>query len=35
MTYQVTLKCNARCIMCDSWKTKSEDTLSLEDLSKI
>lgn len=35
VTYQVTLKCNARCIMCDSWKTKSEATLDLQEVEHI
>jgi len=35
VTYQVTLKCNAHCIMCDSWKTKEEATLQLDEVDKI
>ena len=30
LTYTVTFRCNARCIMCDSWKKESDDDLTLE-----
>lgn len=35
LTYTVTFGCNARCIMCDSWKMPSPDDLSLAELDKI
>lgn len=35
LTYIVTYTCNARCIMCDSWKKPSPDDLSLEELAEI
>lgn len=35
MTYIVTYTCNARCIMCDSWKKPSPNDLTLEEIAKI
>mgnify|MGYP002623654055 CR=1 FL=1 len=35
LTYTVTFSCNAKCIMCDSWKMTSPDDLSLEELQSI
>jgi Fe-coproporphyrin III synthase len=35
LTYTVTFTCNARCIMCDSWKIESSDDLSIEELDRI
>jgi MoaA/NifB/PqqE/SkfB family radical SAM enzyme len=35
LTYTVTFTCNARCIMCDSWKMESPEDLSLEELDRI
>ncbi len=35
VTYQVTLKCNARCIMCDSWQTRHEDTMTVQDVDRL
>lgn len=35
MTYIVTFSCNARCIMCDSWKKDSPDDLTLEEIGGI
>lgn len=35
LTYTVTFTCNARCIMCDSWKIESSDDLSLEEIDRI
>ncbi len=35
MTYTVTFTCNARCIMCDSWKKPSPNDLTLEELERI
>ena len=30
--YNVTFRCNARCIMCDNWKRKSENDLTVDEL---
>ncbi|MGE3313278.1 MAG: radical SAM protein [Limisphaerales bacterium] len=35
LTYLVTFTCNARCIMCDSWRKPSPDDLTLEELSGV
>jgi len=35
LTYTVTFGCNARCIMCDSWKMPNDDDLSLEEVERI
>jgi Fe-coproporphyrin III synthase len=35
LTYTVTFGCNARCIMCDSWKMPVRDELTLDDLQRI
>lgn len=35
LTYIVTFTCNARCIMCDSWKKPSPDDLSIEEIEDI
>ncbi len=35
LTYIVTFTCNARCIMCDSWKKPSRDALSLDEIERI
>jgi MoaA/NifB/PqqE/SkfB family radical SAM enzyme len=35
LTYVVTFRCNARCIMCDSWLKEGEDELRLEEIARI
>ncbi len=35
LTYTVTFRCNARCIMCDSWKLKGHNDLSVEEIRNI
>ena len=35
LTYTVTFSCNARCIMCDSWRKPSPNDLSLQEIEKI
>lgn len=35
LTYTVTFGCNARCIMCDSWKMPGTNELTLDDISRI
>lgn len=35
LTFTVTYSCNARCIMCDSWKIPSPDDLSLPEIGRI
>ena len=35
LTYTVTFRCNARCIMCDSWKMSGEGDLSLEEIQRL
>lgn len=36
LTYIVTFRCNARCIMCDSWKKESDkDEMSLEEIDNL
>jgi MoaA/NifB/PqqE/SkfB family radical SAM enzyme len=35
LTYTVTFGCNARCIMCDSWKMPSPEDLTLAEVDRI
>ena len=35
LTYTVTYTCNARCIMCDSWKIPSPNDLTLGEIERI
>jgi uncharacterized protein (TIGR00661 family) len=35
LTYTVTFTCNAKCIMCDSWKIESKDDLSVDEVAEI
>jgi MoaA/NifB/PqqE/SkfB family radical SAM enzyme len=35
LTYTVTFRCNARCIMCDSWKMKGANDLRIEEIESI
>ena len=35
LTYTVTFRCNARCIMCDSWKLKGHHDLEIEEIESI
>jgi Fe-coproporphyrin III synthase len=35
LTYIVTFKCNARCIMCDCWKKPSPDELTLGEIERV
>jgi MoaA/NifB/PqqE/SkfB family radical SAM enzyme len=35
LTYTVTYRCNARCIMCDSWKMNGKDDLELAEIESI
>lgn len=35
LTYTVTFGCNARCIMCDSWKMPAKGDLTLEELERL
>jgi hypothetical protein len=35
LTYIVSFTCNARCIMCDSWKKPSPEDLTLEEIEAI
>lgn len=35
LTYIVTFTCNARCVMCDSWKKLSPDDLSIQEIEEI
>ena len=35
LTYTVSFSCNARCIMCDSWKMDSPDELQAEEIERI
>ncbi|CAN5276957.1 radical SAM protein [soil metagenome] len=35
LTYTVTYTCNARCIMCDSWKMESPNDLKLDEIEGI
>jgi len=35
LTYIVTYTCNAKCIMCDSWKMHGKDDLTLDEIESI
>ena len=35
LTYLVTFACNARCVMCDSWRKSSKNDLTTTDIAKI
>lgn len=35
LTYTVTFRCNARCIMCDSWKLQGHNDLKIEQVEAI
>jgi len=35
LTYTVTFRCNARCVMCDSWRIERQDELSLDEIDRI
>ena len=35
LTYIVTFRCNARCVMCDSWRKEGEDELTLAEIERI
>ncbi|MCC6547342.1 radical SAM protein [Candidatus Sumerlaeota bacterium] len=35
LTYTVSFSCNARCIMCDSWKMDSPNELTTDEVSRI
>jgi radical SAM protein with 4Fe4S-binding SPASM domain len=35
LVYQLTNKCNSRCIMCNIWQKKSEGELALKDIEQI
>lgn len=35
LTYTVTFGCNARCIMCDSWRIRAKDDLDLDEIEGI
>ncbi|MFN5229150.1 MAG: radical SAM/SPASM domain-containing protein [Planctomycetota bacterium] len=35
LTYTVTFRCNARCIMCDSWKIQGHNDLKIEEVEAI
>ena len=35
LTYTVTFSCNAKCIMCDSWKMESPNDLTLEEIERV
>ena len=35
LTYTVTFGCNARCVMCDSWKMSTEGDLTLDEVEHI
>ncbi len=35
LTYTVTFRCNARCIMCDSWKMSGDGDMSLEEIENV
>ena len=35
LTYTVTYGCNARCIMCDSWKLPTKDDLELAEIDRL
>jgi MoaA/NifB/PqqE/SkfB family radical SAM enzyme len=35
LTYIVTFRCNARCVMCDSWRKEGRDDLTLPEIEAI
>jgi Fe-coproporphyrin III synthase len=35
LTYLVTFSCNARCLMCDSWRKPSRDALTLDEIERV
>ena len=35
LTHTVTFTCNARCIMCDSWKKSGKDDLTIDEIARI
>jgi MoaA/NifB/PqqE/SkfB family radical SAM enzyme len=35
LTYTVTFTCNARCMMCDSWKKPGKDDLRIDEIERI
>ena len=35
LTYIVTFRCNARCVMCDSWRKEDEGDLTLDQIARI
>ncbi len=35
LTFIVTFTCNARCVMCDSWRKPSPDELTIEEIERI
>jgi Fe-coproporphyrin III synthase len=35
LTYTVTFRCNAKCIMCDSWKMNGDGDMALDDIAKM
>jgi MoaA/NifB/PqqE/SkfB family radical SAM enzyme len=35
LTYVVTFRCNARCVMCDSWRKDGEGELTLAEIERI
>lgn len=35
LTHAVTFRCNARCVMCDSWRLEGKNDLSLEEIERI
>jgi Fe-coproporphyrin III synthase len=35
LTYTVTFRCNAKCIMCDSWKMNGDGDMTLDEIAKV
>src|SRR5438477_1734513 len=35
LTFIVTFRCNARCVMCDSWRKEGEGELTLDEIDRI
>jgi MoaA/NifB/PqqE/SkfB family radical SAM enzyme len=35
LTHTLTMRCNARCIMCDSWKARGDDDLTLGEIDAV
>lgn len=35
LTFTVTFGCNARCIMCDSWKLSTKNDMSLDEIQRV